>query len=98
MTARMKAVLVAVLVGAIFGAIVFAEDEGQPIYYPGTCVVLEPFSKWWIFFDCWGTSGDTLESVDLSLQSDGSLVTEIERVNSDGSVTRIRRVQRLKEK
>jgi hypothetical protein len=98
MTGRMKAFLFAVILGCVLGAIVFADEDeyGQPVYYPGICIVLEPFSKWWIFFDCWGTSGGLMAETVTLTQSDDVLTTEIERTHKDGSVTRLVREQRRK--
>lgn len=88
-----RAVIAALILGALFGVIVFAEDDDDPgrtmVYYPGICAVLTPGGYWWGVFKCedW-MNGSLLSETVVTLDADGSLTTHIERVQEDGTVTR----------
>jgi hypothetical protein len=100
----MRRLLIAFLLAIILGfavAKVQGQDEGEIIvYYPGICSVLEKYGYWYYFFACHLEDNNELmaQSVTQTLDSDGTLTTDITRTHKDGSVSWIRRVQRQKGK
>lgn len=101
-TRHAKALIVAMILGCLFGLVVKVsaqdDDEGQPIYYPGICLVLERHSKWWIFWECERFDTELLSETVLVVEADGERTTHVERVRENGSIDRFTRRQRIKER
>jgi hypothetical protein len=99
----MRRLLVAFLLAVLLGigvAKLHGQDEGEIIiYYPGICAHLEKYGYWYYFFAChMEENGLMAQSVTQTLDSDGTLTTDIYRTHKDGSVSWLRRVQRQKGK
>lgn len=101
MTARrlFVAFMIAVLLGAAV-AVVKAQDEDPDkiiVYYPGICADLPKYGYWYYFFGCHLEENNAVASQVVTLdQSGDTLTTEITRVHADGSVSWIRREQRIR--
>jgi hypothetical protein len=98
----MRRLVVAFLLAVILGFAVakVQGDDGEIIvYYPGICSYLEKYGYWYYFFACHlEENGLQSQEVTQTLDSDGTLTTDITRTHKDGSVSWIRRVQRQKGK
>lgn len=98
---RIVFVILALVFGCLLGAALRADgddpnDSRFLIYYPGICLVLEPWTYWWGFWGCENRTDDLMSEDVTAFNADGRRHTVIVRRYRDGSVRELHRVTRVR--